>query len=71
MFGLFNAAASQKILYLVDKYITDEARAKGEGLMRKYDVYYPILWHKPEDDATILYDSGGTPKLLSDNRIRY
>lgn len=71
MFGLFNAAASQKILYLVDKYITDEARAKGEGLMRKYDVHYPILWHKLEDDATILYDSGGTPKLLSDNRIRY
>jgi hypothetical protein len=27
----------------VDKYISDEARAKGEELMRKYDVYYPII----------------------------
>lgn len=41
--SLFDAAASQRILYLVDKYITDEARAKGEELMRKYDAYYPIL----------------------------
>lgn len=41
--SLFDAAASQRILYLVDKYITDEARAKGEELMRKYDSYYPIL----------------------------
>ena len=63
VFDLFNAAASQRILYLVDKYITDEARAKGEELMRKYDAYYPILRHKPEDNASILNDSGGTPKL--------
>ena len=48
VFDLFNAAASQRILYLVDKYISDEARAKGEELMRKYDAYYPILRHKPE-----------------------
>lgn len=63
VFDLFNAAASQRILYLVDKYITDEVRAKGEELMRKYDAYYPILRHKPEDNASILNDSGGTPKL--------
>lgn len=41
--SLFDAAASQRILYIVDKYITDEARANGEKLMRKYDSYYPIL----------------------------
>lgn len=41
--SLFDAAASQRILYLVDKYISDDARAKGEELMRKYDSYYPIL----------------------------
>jgi hypothetical protein len=34
---------------LVDKYISDEARAKGEELMRKYDAYYPILRRKPEE----------------------
>lgn len=49
VFDLFNAAASQRILYLVDKYITDEARAKGEELMRKYDAYHPILRRKPEE----------------------
>ena len=64
VFDLFNAAASQRILYLVDKYITDEARAKGEELMRKYDAYYPILRHKPEDDASILKNGGGTPNSL-------
>ncbi len=56
VFDLFNAAASQRILYLVNKYITDEVRAKGEELMRKYDAYYPILRHKPEDNASILND---------------
>ena len=45
--NLFDAAASQRILYIVDKHITDEARAKGEELMRKYDVYHPILRRKP------------------------
>ena len=45
--SLFDAAASQRILYLVDKYITHEARAKGEELMRKYNAYYPILRCKP------------------------
>ena len=47
--NLFDAAASQRILYLVDKHITDEARAKGEELMRKYDAYYPILRRKPKE----------------------
>ena len=49
VFDLFNAAACQRILYLVDKHISDEARAKGEELMRKYDAYYPILRCKPEE----------------------
>lgn len=43
VFDLFNAAASQRILYLVDEYVSDDARAKGEELMRKYDSYFPIL----------------------------
>ncbi len=49
VFDLFNAAASQRILYLVDKYITADARVMGEELMRKYDVFHPILRHKPLD----------------------
>lgn len=49
VFDLFNAAASQRILYLVDKYISDEARVKGEELMRKYNEYHPILRRKPEE----------------------
>lgn len=48
VWNLFDAAASQRILYLVDKYISDEARAKGEELMRKYDVFFQILRHRPE-----------------------
>ena len=39
------------MLYIIDKYITDEARANGEKLMREYDAYYPILRHKPENDT--------------------
>ena len=54
VFDLFNAAASQRILYLVDKYITDEARAKGEELMRKCNAYYPILRYKPKNCRMIL-----------------
>jgi hypothetical protein len=46
---LKDTAANQRILYLADKYISDEARAKGEELMRKYDAYYPILRRKPEE----------------------
>ena len=49
MFDLFNAAASQRILYLVDKYIKDEERTKGEELMKKYDVLYPIIRFKPTE----------------------
>jgi hypothetical protein len=64
VFDLFNAAASQRILYLVDKYITDEARTKGEELMRKYDVYIPILRHKLESDASILNYREGNPNSL-------
>lgn len=51
VYDLFNAAASQRTLYLVDKYITDEARSKGEELMRKYDVYHPILRRKIDKDS--------------------
>ena len=64
VFDLFNAAASQRILYLVDKYITEEARAKGEELMRKYDAYFPILRHKPKSDVNILNNGSGTPNSL-------
>ena len=64
VFDLFNAAASQRILYLVDKYITDEARTKGEELMRKYDAYFPILRHKLESDVNILNNGSGTPNSL-------
>ena len=48
VFDLFNAAASQRILYLVDKYITDEARERGARLMREY-LYeeIPILRFNP------------------------
>lgn len=48
VWSLFDAAASQRILYLVDKYINDEARSKGEELMRKYDVSWPILRGRPD-----------------------
>ena len=50
VFDLFNAAASQRMLYVIDKYISDEARAKGEELMRKYDAFYPILRRNPEKE---------------------
>ena len=33
MEGLFNVAACERILYLTDKYISDEARAKGDEMM--------------------------------------
>ena len=47
-YAMFNAAASMRMLYVVDKYITDEARTKGEELMKKYDAFYPILRYNPE-----------------------
>ncbi len=34
--GIFNVAACERILYLTDKYICDEARDKGNELMLKY-----------------------------------
>ena len=34
--GIFNVAACERILYLTDKFISDEARAKGEELMLKH-----------------------------------
>lgn len=53
-------------------FTSDEMReAKGEGLMRKHDAYYPILRHKPESDASIINNGGGTPNSLSPGiRIR-
>lgn len=44
LFGVFSVAASYRILYLVDKYITPEAREKGKLLMKKYcDEEFSIL----------------------------
>lgn len=42
--GIFNVAACERILYLTDKYISDEAKAKGEKLMQEHlGKIYPIL----------------------------
>ena len=42
--GIFDVAACERILYLTDKYISDEARSKGEKLMLKHlGKIYPIL----------------------------
>lgn len=44
LLGIFEIAASYRILYLVDKYITPEAREKGKKLMEEYCQHvYPIL----------------------------
>lgn len=44
LFSVFSVAASYRILYLVDKYITPEAREKGKLLMKKYCNHeYSIL----------------------------
>lgn len=48
IFCLFQVAASYRILDLVDTYITPKARKEGEDLMKKYDVYYPILRYRPK-----------------------
>jgi hypothetical protein len=45
---LFNAAASMRMLYIIDKYIKDDVREKGMELLKRYDAYYPILRYKPE-----------------------
>ena len=48
LLGVFEIAASYRILYLVDKYITPEARKKGEELMKEYCAkIYPILIYNP------------------------
>mgnify|MGYP007070227821 FL=1 len=47
VFCLFQVAASYRILDLVDTYITPKARKEGEALMKKYDVFYPILSYRP------------------------
>ena len=47
IFCLFQVAASYRILDLVDTYITPKARKEGEDLMKKYDVFYPILRYRP------------------------
>ena len=42
--GIFNVAACERILYLTNKYISDEARAKGEKMMFEHlGKIYPIL----------------------------
>lgn len=42
--GIFNVAACERILYLTDKYICDEAIDKGNELMLKYlGKVYSIL----------------------------
>lgn len=44
MEGIFNVAACERILYLIDKYISEEARANGNKLMLDYlGKIYPIL----------------------------
>lgn len=45
---LFNAGASQRMLYIIDKYIKDDVREKGAELLKRYDAYYPILRYNPE-----------------------
>lgn len=47
IFCLFQVAASYRILDLVDTYITPKARKEGEDLMKKYNVFYPILRYRP------------------------
>lgn len=50
LLGIFEIAASYRILYLVDKYITPEAHKKGEELMKEYCEYiYPILRHNSKE----------------------
>lgn len=42
--GIFDVAACERILYLTDKYITDDAKVKGEKLMLEHlGKIYPIL----------------------------
>lgn len=44
MEGIFNVAACERILYITDKFISDNVRVKGEELMLKHlGKVYPIL----------------------------
>ena len=47
---LFNAGASQRMLYIIDKYIKDDVREKGAELLKRYNAYYPILRYNPENE---------------------
>ena len=50
VFSLFNAAASYRILYLVDKYLSPEARQRGKELMKKYlSDEFELLRFKPQE----------------------
>lgn len=40
---IFNAGASMRMLYIIDKYIKDDVREKGSELLKRYGSYYPIL----------------------------
>ena len=45
---IFNAGASMRMLYIIDKYIRDDVREKGIELLKRYDAYFPLLHYKPE-----------------------
>ena len=45
---LFNAGASMRMLYIIDKYMKDDVKEKGVELLKRYDAYHPILRYKPE-----------------------
>ena len=48
LYCLFNAGASMRMLYIIDKYIRDDVREKGIDLLKSYDSYYPLLRYKPD-----------------------
>ena len=45
---LFNAGASMRMLYIIDKYMKDDVRQKGIELLKRYDANYPLLNYKPD-----------------------
>ena len=45
---IFNAGASMRMLYIIDKYIRDDVREKGIDLLKRYDAYFPLLNYKPD-----------------------
>ena len=48
LYCLFNAGASMRMLYIIDKYIRDDVREKGIELLKRYDAYFTLLHYKPE-----------------------